>query len=512
MDPEISDMFAKAMEKAIAEGKGWKTEAERKKYLDKVNDDDYLPAIFCTNEEELANAPDAEAFAELLMDNETPSTMMQGCKDKGNESMKLGKQNVAKNVQYYRDAINHYMQAIGWWDKIVPIDEDPPEGHIKDEKEKLAESRNEEHKEYTRKELDLYKSTLLSNKAMAHMELKNWGFVIEDSLKSLMLNGSNVKSWYRLAKAHETRREYEECMTACDKGLKVDPDNKALKKVSDKVMKKAEAARTARQKKEREKARRVGEVKSLWKFCKDKGIKLGRVPLVNTLDDDGDEDDTEEKRWNHQLPHTGKMPKIRSLMEYEFPAMFLYPAVGQSDFVDGMESGEMIALRLAQMFPDEDGPTPMPWDYNDEYKCSNLAIYFEVHQPSGGGKAQHWEGVRRLDDMGEAMRFWVNARAMKGSDGQEEMEKAKKDERVKLRKYMKEWCEENSKHKVPEPCEVVRVHPAATLEQVLTDKRMVVPNFLVTFLVFPMEHEAHKVFMKERKIAGIVQPEGIGAA
>ena len=186
------------------------------------------------------------------------------------------------------------------------------------------------------------------------------------SLKSLMLNGSNIKSWYRLAKAHEIRREYEECMTACEKGLKHESDNKSLKKIADKVVKKAEAARSARQKKERERVRRVGEVKSLWKFCKDKGIKLGRVPLVSTLDDDGDEDDTDEKRWNHQLPHTGKMPQVRSLMEYEFPAMFLYPAVGQSDFVEGMEAGEMIALRLAQMFPDEDGPTPMPWDYNDE--------------------------------------------------------------------------------------------------------------------------------------------------
>ncbi|GMI33046.1 hypothetical protein TrCOL_g2322 [Triparma columacea] len=502
-------MFAKAMDKAIDEGKGWKSDADKQKYIEMLEDDDHLPAIFCTNEEELRNAPDAEAFAELFIENETPSTMMQSFKAKGNESIRLGRQNQAKNVQYYRDAINHYLQSIAWGEKIMPTDEDPPEGYVKDEKEKLAETKNEEHKDFTRKELNIYKSTLLANKAMAHMELKNWGYVIEDSLKSLMLDGSNVKSWYRLAKAHETRREYEECMAACEKGLKVEEDNKSLKKIADKVVKKAEAARIARQKKERERVRRVGEVKSLWKFCKDKGIKLGRVPLVSTLDDDGDEDDTDEKRWNHQLPHTGKMPKVRSLVEYEFPAMFLYPAVGQSDFVEGVEAGEMIALRLAQMFPDEDGPTPMPWDYNDEYKCSNLAIYFEIHQAPGGGKAQHWEGVRRLEDMGECMRFFGNARAMKGSDGQGEMEKAKKDEREKMALYVKEWSEEHGRHKIPDACDVMRVHPAVTLEQVLVDKRMVVPNFIVTFLVFPEEHDAHKAFMRERNVVGIVQPEGM---
>lgn len=106
--------------------------------------------------------------------------MMQSFKAKGNESIRLGRQNQAKNVQYYRDAINHYLQSIAWGEKIMPTDEDPPEGYVKDEKEKLAETKNEEHKDFTRKELNIYKSTLLANKAMAHMELKNWGYVIED--------------------------------------------------------------------------------------------------------------------------------------------------------------------------------------------------------------------------------------------------------------------------------------------------------------------------------------------
>ena len=51
-------------------GKGWKSEAERQAYLDKCGDDDHLPAIFCSTEEELKNSPDVDAFSDLLMDNE----------------------------------------------------------------------------------------------------------------------------------------------------------------------------------------------------------------------------------------------------------------------------------------------------------------------------------------------------------------------------------------------------------------------------------------------------------
>ena len=124
------------------------------------------------------------------------------------------------------------------------------------------------------------------------------------------------------------------------------------------------------------------------------GIKLGRVPLVATLADDVDEDDTEEKvrvsesrnyqppyrvdssnsslrlsqRWNHHQPNSGKIPTVSNSNSYAFPAMFLYPGAGQSDFVDGMSGDEMVALRLAEMFPEEGND--IPWDYNNEYRCS----------------------------------------------------------------------------------------------------------------------------------------------
>jgi len=208
-------------------------------------------------------------------------------------------------------------------------------------------------------------------------------------------------------------------------------------------------------------------------------------------------------RWNFHQPHTGKMPQIASMSEFTWPVLFLYPGAGQSDFIEHFASTEMIAERLAEIFPEE-GPS-MPWDYNNEYKCSNLAVYFEVHD-SGAGGAVHPESVMRLNDMGSAMRFFENARGLRGDDGLAAQEKSRDQERKGLRLLRKGWEITKGKWAQPDLCNVVQVHPGALLEQVLTDKRAVVPNFVFTFMVFPNEHPSHAAFLKERKVLGLINP------
>ena len=46
----------------------------------------------------------------------------------------------------------------------------------------------------------------------------------------------------------------------------------------------------------------------------------------------------------------------------------------------------------------------------------------------------------------------------------------------------------------------------ATLEQVLRDERMVVPNLVVQILAFPVGHVQHEAFLKERRVVGVVNP------
>ena len=87
-----------------------------------------------------------------------------------------GKRNQASNVQYYRDAVNHYYQAFAWAQKIEPL-KNRKDGNVTEKKPGTDET------EYTEAELDEIKSNLYSNAALAHMQLKNWGFVRNDTKK-----------------------------------------------------------------------------------------------------------------------------------------------------------------------------------------------------------------------------------------------------------------------------------------------------------------------------------------
>ena len=197
--------------------------------------------------------------------------------------------------------------------------------------------------------------------------------------------------------------------------------------------------------------------------------------------------------------------------------MFVYPSHRQSDFIEHFGEDEIIALRMAQMFPEQeeddgDNETEMPWDFNNEFRCSNLAVYFEVHcaDTDAGSKGKpiiHPDCVERLNDQGAAMRFYEASRALKGDEGPEMATVARCMERKHLHHQRKAWTKKHgSLWAKPDPCPVVQVHPAATLGQVLRHAKMVVPNFLVTIMLFPAEHPAHKEFLKEHQCIGIVEP------
>lgn len=503
---ETDALLSKAIEMALSQGKGWKP-GEKEKYLEEMMDDDYIHPMFATDQDELAKSGMAEAFSSLMYDDPPARTMME-CKQKGTEAFMNGKKNVAKNVQYYRDAINHYYESYHWADKVTP---DQPsvdgDGQIL-----------EDIPTYSKDELDLFKSTVLANAAMAHMQIKNWGYVRDDSGRALKYNPKNIKAWYRLAKAHQMLQNWEEAGDAIDSGLEIESENKDLLKLQKLLEKKISKARLERQKREKARAERVSRVKKVWKHCKEMGITLGRVPLVSKVTDDDDEDDenVDESKWHNHHPHTGKLPQQLSYdsTEWSWPTMFVYPSHHQSDFISNFAESDMIALRMAEAFPELDegqNETSIPWDYNNQFICSKLAVYFEVHCTEDDGDVIHPECVEKLKDQGSCMRFYESSRALKGDEGPDMATVARCLERKHLHRQRKAW---KKKHKSlwskPNPCPVVRVHPAATLIDILKDTRMVVPNFLVTFILFPEDHPAHEAFLKEHKCLGMLVPTQSG--
>jgi len=515
---ETDALLSEAIAMAIDQGKGWSSPAEREKYLENLLDDDFIPPIFAETAEELEKSGLKDAFSALHNDGETPGKNMLEFRTKGNESVALGRKNVAKNMQYYRDAVNHYYESYHWACRIVPKDED-----FIPTPEELAAADDDPY--FTQKELDEIRSIICSNCALAHMCLKNWGFVRDETKKAIDFNPKNIKALYRLAKAHQMLKNWEEAGNAIDSGLEIEKDNKELLQLQKKLGEKVRKARLQRQKRERARAERTSRIKDVWRYCKEESVDLGRVSLVATVKDDEDEEEgngTMEARWHHHYPHTGQLPKRQPQGGggWTWPVLFVYPSHRHSDFIEHFGEDEIIALRMAQMFPEQEegdcgNETEMPWDYNNEFRCSNLVAYFEVHcidtdTDKNGKQIIHPECVERLKDQGSAMRFYESSRALKGDEGPEMATVARCMERKHLHHQRKAWIKKHgSLWAKPEPCPVVQVHPAATLGQVLRDENMVVPNFLLTIMLFPADHPAHKEFLKDHKCIAIVEPQEV---
>ena len=318
-------------------------------------------------------------------------------------------------------------------------------------------------------------------------------------------------------------QNWEAAGNAIDSGLEIKKDSKELLLLQTKLGEKVRKARLHRQQRERARAERTSHIKYVWRYCREMDIALGRVSLVAAVKDDEDEEegsDTMEARWNHHYPHTGKLPKrqLHDDSSLTWPVLFVYPSHHQCDFIEHFREDEIFALRMAEMFPEQEDDdynkdeTEMPWDHNNEFRCSNLAIYFEVNchgtsSDSIQNQVIHPSSVERLSDQGAAMRFYESSRALKGDEGPEMATVARCMERKHLHRQRKAWIKDHgSLWARPDPCPVVQVHPGATLGKVLRHKGMVVPNFLVTILVFPVQHPAHTDFMTKQKCIGIVEP------
>ena len=533
-DPDDGDrLLQEAIDMAIKNGKGW-APGEKEAYMKKILDDDYIPPMFCSTQEELDRTGLADAFSALQFDDD-PAITMKECKKKGAKAFMDGKGNVAKNIQYYRDAINHYYEAVAWACKIEPLEhKQAHKGERDKNRDDAAIKREETFEVWKEAELDEMKSTLYSNAALCHIQLKNWGHAKTDSTRAIDFNKSNVKALYRLAKANQMLKDWEPAGDAIDSGLELDPSNKDLLKLKKLLQDKIRLARIARQKRERIRSERASSIKAVWKHCKTENIQLGRVALVASttdeleynedllLDDDQNEDAAAfESRWHHHFPHTGSLPKPDGGNNggnnplWTWPCLFVYPSHSQSDFVQSFHEQEMLAERMAEMYPELEGgnqETAMQWDYKNEFTCSNLAVYFEVNCPDGFAKtniAIHPDSVEPLRDMAATMKFFEASRALKGDEGPDIMRVAELVERKRLKKQRRAWKKQHSTLAAkPDPCPVVRVHPAMTLEQILKDSRMVVANFLVTLVVIPENHPAHEAYLKEHKCVGILQPEG----
>jgi hypothetical protein len=95
---ETDALLSHAISMALEQGKGWASPEERERYLETLLDDDFIPPLFASTQEELDKSGLKDAFTALNNEGETPGKKMLEYRKRGNDSVALGRKNVAKNM------------------------------------------------------------------------------------------------------------------------------------------------------------------------------------------------------------------------------------------------------------------------------------------------------------------------------------------------------------------------------------------------------------------------------
>ncbi|KAI1381797.1 TPR-like protein [Hypoxylon crocopeplum] len=319
---------------------------------------------------ELEENDDTEAFKALAYEG-TPLEVATDFKDHGNECFR---------TRRWADAKEFYTKGV-----LVLAAEERKRARG----EQSVEEKEKEGEEDVKAQRSMLES-LYVNRAACHLELKNYRSCWLDCAAALRLNDRNVKAYYRSAKAFLAVDRVAEAHDACARGLALDPDNNPLKVVARDIVKKSEDV-AAKQKKENERLAREKRRQTLIKAAlAARGIRTRATPQPPDMEDAGlrlvpDPDDPRS--------------------ELSFPAVLLYPAHLESDFIKAFAETDALADHLAYVFP-------LPWDKGGEYTVAGVECYVET---LGGGLARVGKKVPLLKTLAsgnvevvdEVVRFFV---------------------------------------------------------------------------------------------------------
>ncbi|RFU27032.1 hypothetical protein B7463_g9297, partial [Scytalidium lignicola] len=204
-------------------------------------------------------------------------------------------------------------------------------------------------------ELSILETTLV-NRAACHLSLQNYRSATLDCAHALRLNPSNVKAFYRSARALLALNKIAQADDACARGLELDPENAALKAVAQEIIKKNEQE-TAKQKKEQERVIRKRKEEMMLKTALTaRGIKTRKTAQPPEMED----------ACIALVPDP-----LSPESSLSFPAVLLYPLHLESDFIKAFNETESLALHLEYILP-------LPWDQQRVYTPNGVECYMET--------------------------------------------------------------------------------------------------------------------------------------
>lgn len=234
-------------------------------------------------------------------------------KEKGNEYVKMGK-------AHYSDAIDCYTRAIN------------------------------------QKALNDHENSLIySNRAHVNFLLGNYRRALEDAKEAIKLSSTNVKAFYRAAKASLSLNLLTEAMSFCRNGLELSPSNEELKKLAVQV----DSRKSEIENREAQVSKAMTTAKNLASALEKRDLKLGKAMYQDL---------------------TGvKKPVLDKNSILHWPVLLLYAEVMSSDFIEDFCETDMFSTHLDMMFSDND--PSLPWDKEGAYTRKSIELYYE----SGSG-------------------------------------------------------------------------------------------------------------------------------
>jgi tetratricopeptide (TPR) repeat protein len=186
---------------------------------------------------------------------------------------------------------------------------------------------------------------------------ENYRSTTLDSAAALRINPSNIKAHYRSASALLALDKVLEALDVASRGVNIDPDNVALKKLLEQIRSRARV-------KEAQDRRRLVEQKTKQRERQvlDTALEARRIKLR------GSREPPNLEGASIRLSPDPLSPT--SLLE--FPVMLLYPTHNQSDFIKAWAEKDAITDHLSYILP-------LPWDDKNEYKLASVDCYMDTN-------------------------------------------------------------------------------------------------------------------------------------
>eukprot|EP01108_Squamamoeba_japonica_P000378 TRINITY_DN1106_c0_g1_i1.p1 TRINITY_DN1106_c0_g1~~TRINITY_DN1106_c0_g1_i1.p1 ORF type:complete len:419 (-),score=139.90 TRINITY_DN1106_c0_g1_i1:13-1227(-) len=206
------------------------------------------------------------------------------------------------------------------------------------------------------------RSVYFSNRAAVNLAAQNYGNCVSDCKHAIRLDPSNIKAYFRAAKASYTLRKSTQCIEFCNLGLKQDADNAQLKAIlaqAQAVLDKQKAAAKAKAERDEAAAEAAADRSvELFSMLEKYGAKLGAP--------------------RSQSQHDRRFCCRRNTNQLTCRVQLFYDEHAQSDTIESMQGDVTFREQLTKMFP----PAAMPpwWDEERRYSLESVDLYCVLHQ------------------------------------------------------------------------------------------------------------------------------------